>query len=235
MSEIAKNWKRIQERIAEAAINSGRNFNEIKIVAVSKTFPAEIIEEAVEAGVTIIGENRIQEAWQKYQRLGNIASWHLIGHLQTNKVKRAIQIFDVIHSVDSLHLAEEISRRCEQRNKDVEILLEVKTSDESTKFGISSNQALELARKVVTLPHLRLTGLMTIGKFTSNEKEVRECFQMLRQVKDQINSNINSHKPIHHLSMGMSHDFEWAIEEGATMVRIGTAIFGQRQPKQLAF
>ncbi len=231
MSEIAENWKRIQERIAEAAINSSRNLNEIKIVAVSKTFPAETIEEAVEAGIAILGENRIQEAWQKYQRLGNIASWHLIGHLQTNKVKRAIQIFDVIHSVDSLHLAEEINRRCEQRNRDMEILLEVKTSDEPTKFGINPSQALELVQKVIALQHLRLTGLMTIGKFTSNEKEGRECFKMLRQVKDQINSNINLPKPIHHLSMGMSHDFEWAIDEGATMVRIGTAIFGQRQLK----
>jgi len=228
MSQIANNWNRVKERVAEASLRSGRNPEVVKIIAVSKTFPGEYIKEAVEAGVTIIGENRIQEAWQKYQQVGRIASWHLIGHLQTNKVKRALQIFDFIHSVDSLHLAEEISRRCVQMNKDVEILLEVKTTDEPTKFGINPENTIELAQKISSLPHLMLTGLMTISKFTAIEKEVRECFQLLRQTKDLLNDCDDFHSKIHHLSMGMSNDFEWAIEEGSTMVRIGTLIFGQR-------
>lgn len=228
MSEIAKNWRRTKERVAEAALRSDRNPGDIEIIAVSKTFPGEIIKEAVDAGVPIIGENRIQEAWQKYQQVGKIVSWHLVGHLQTNKVKRALQIFDVIHSVDSLHLAEEINRRCEQMNRDVEVLLEVKTTDEPTKFGVNPDNAQELALKVASLPHLTLTGLMTIGKFTTNEKEVRECFQLLRKTKEHINASNEMSVKLRHLSMGMSNDFEWAIAEGATMVRIGTAIFGKR-------
>jgi pyridoxal phosphate enzyme (YggS family) len=228
MTDIQHNWEKVQERAVRAAQRSSRNPDEINIVAVSKTFPGECIRSAVEAGVTTIGENRVQEAWQKYQKLGKIASWHLVGHLQTNKVKRALQIFDVIQSVDSLHLAEEISRRCEQMGRDVEILLEVKTSDEPTKFGIAQDEAVEVAGRIAKLPHLKISGLMTMGKWTSNEREVRNCFQTLARLRDQINASGSLAVSLPHLSMGMSGDFEWAIEEGATIVRIGTAIFGPR-------
>ncbi len=228
MTNIQHNWEDVQEKVALAAQRSGRNSDEINIVAVSKTFPGECIRSAVEAGVTSIGENRVQEAWPKYQELGKIASWHLVGHLQTNKVKRALQIFDVIQSVDSLHLAEEISRRCTQMDRDVEILLEVKTSDEPTKFGIAQDEAAEVAGRIAELPRLKISGLMTMGKWTSNEHEVRNCFQTLARLRDQINASGSPAVALTHLSMGMSGDFEWAIEEGATIIRIGTAIFGPR-------
>lgn len=228
MSDIIENWKRVQKRVETAAIRAGRDPSEIKIIAVGKTKPAAILREAVQAGVTILGENRIQEAWQKYQELGKIAAWHLVGHLQTNKVKRALQIFDVIHSVDSVYLAAEINRRCDQLDRTVEILIEVKTSDEPTKFGIDPEQTPELVAKISTFPNLKLIGLMTLGKWTTNEKEVRNCFQLLVRTKEKVKTSNVSDINLEHLSMGMSGDFEWAIEEGATMVRIGTAIFGTR-------
>lgn len=228
MSDIIENWKRVQERVKNTAIRAGRDSSKITIIAVSKTKPSATLKDAVQAGVTILGENRVQEAWQKFQELGKIASWHLVGHLQTNKVKRALQIFDVIHSVDSFHLAEEINKRCQQLNRTVEVLVEVRTSDESTKFGIKPEETIELIEKVSTLPNLKLIGLMTLGKWTTNEKEVRNCFQMLVKVKEEIVNAKIPNVDLKHLSMGMSGDFEWAIEEGATMVRIGTAIFGAR-------
>jgi len=228
MSSITENWKKVKDQVAGAAVRVGREPSEIQIVAVSKTMPPERLKEAVEAGVPILGENRIQEAWQKYQELGKIASWHLVGHLQTNKVKRALQIFDVIHSVDSFHLAEEINRRCQQLERTVDVLIEVKTSDEQTKYGINPENAVELVEKVVELPNLKINGLMTLGKWTTNETEVRNCFRLLKKTRDDIDQQKISGVFLNHLSMGMSGDFEWAIEEGATMVRIGTAIFGPR-------
>jgi PLP dependent protein len=231
MSDIIENWKRVLERVEDTAVRAGRDPSEIKIIAVSKTKPVAILQEAVQAGATILGENRVQEAWQKYEELGKIASWHLVGHLQTNKVRRALQVFDVIHSVDSVHLAEEINRRCDQLNRNVEILVEVKTSDEASKFGIKPEDSVELVEKISNLSNLKLIGLMTLGKWTTNEAEVRNCFQLLVKVKEEIESANIANISLKHLSMGMSGDFEWAIEEGATMVRIGTAIFGARNYK----
>lgn len=228
MMTIYENWKIVKDRVAEAAVRVGREPEQIKIVAVSKTMPVEKLREAVAAGVTILGENRVQEAWSKYQQLGKIASWHLVGHLQTNKVKRALQIFDVIHSVDSFHLAEEIDRRCGQMGRKVEIFVEVKTSDEPTKYGVAPEAAPELVEKISGLPNLQLTGLMTLGKWTTNEREVRSCFKRLVEVKETVEKQKLPDVSLSHLSMGMSGDFEWAIEEGATIVRIGTAIFGPR-------
>lgn len=229
MVDIQENWKRVQERVATAAERAGRRPAEVQIVAVSKTVSVNRIREAVRAGVKILGENRVQEAWQKYQHLGNLATWHLVGHLQTNKVKRALQIFQMIHSVDSVHLAEELNRRCEQLQRTVEVLVEVKTSDEVTKFGIAPEKAAELVSRISELSNLQLKGLMTLGKWTSDEIEVRKCFQLLVRVRDQLKGMHIPGVSLHHLSMGMSADFEWAIEEGATIVRIGTAIFGPRK------
>ena len=226
--DICENWERVKERVAEAAIRCGRAPEDILTVAVTKTVPVSRIRAAVGAGVTDIGENRVQEAWQKFQELGRIATWHLVGHLQTNKVKRALQIFDVIQSVDSLHLARELNRRCEQMGRDVEVLVEVKTSDEPTKYGIAPEMTADLVRAIAEMPRLRLTGLMTVGKFTPVEEEVRRCFRLLARLRKEINSMGISGVALRHLSMGMSGDFEWAIEEGATIVRIGTAIFGPR-------
>ena len=225
---IRRNWETVKERVAAAAQRAGRNPEEIRIVAVSKTVPVSGIRAAVEAGASHIGENRVQEAWQKYQELGKIATWHLVGHLQTNKVKRALEFFDVIQSVDSLHLAREIQRRCEQLDREVEVLVEVKTSDEPTKFGIAPEETAELVAAIARLPRLHLTGLMTVGKFTPVEAEVRKCFRTLARLQEEINRQQVYPETLVHLSMGMSGDFEWAIEEGATIVRIGTAIFGPR-------
>ena len=229
MRTIYENWEHVKERVAEAAIRVGREPSQIQIVAISKTMPFERIQEAVQAGINTLGENRVQEAWQKYQQLGKIASWHLVGHLQTNKAKRALQIFDVIHSVDSLHLAEKINSHCEQLNRTVDVFVEVKTSDEPTKFGVAPEESAELVEKIANLPNIKLSGLMTLGKWTSNEREVRQCFKLLRKVKEKIESEKITSVFLPHLSMGMSGDFEWAIEEGATIVRIGTAIFGRRE------
>ncbi len=228
MMTISDNWKRVKGRVAEAAIRAGRDPEQIKIVAVGKTMPVEKLREAVAAGMPILGENRVQEAWGKYRQLGKIAAWHLVGHLQTNKVKRALQIFDVIHSVDSFHLAEEIDRRCGQMGRKVEIFVEIKTSDEPTKYGVAPEEAPELVEKISRLPNLQLSGLMTLGKWTTNETEVRNCFKRLVKVKETIEEQKLPGVSLSHLSMGMSGDFEWAIEEGATIVRIGTAIFGPR-------
>ena len=228
LENIRRNWEKVKQRVAAAAHRAGRNPEDITIVAVSKTVPVARIRAAVEAGVRHIGENRVQEAWGKFQELGRLATWHLVGHLQTNKAKRALQFFDVIQSVDSLHLAQELERRCEQLERDVEVLIEVKTSDEPTKFGVAPEETEHLVAAIAGMPHLHLTGLMTVGKFTPVETEVRRCFRILSELRDELNRRAVYPQPLHHLSMGMSGDFEWAIEEGATIVRIGTAIFGPR-------
>ena len=228
-TDVRRNWERVKRRVEAAAGRAGRTPGEITVVAVSKTVPAEKIRAAVEAGVTHIGENRVQEAWRKFQELGAVATWHLVGHLQTNKVKRALQFFDVIQSVDSLHLAQELERRCEQLGRNVEVLIEVKTSDEPTKFGIPPEDTADLVAAIARMPHLKLTGLMTVGKFTPVEEEVRRCFRILSELREELNRKAAYPEPLVHLSMGMSGDFEWAIEEGATIVRIGTAIFGPRE------
>lgn len=228
MTSIRDNWDRVQVKVAAAAKKSGRDPDEISIVAVSKTFPVEAIQQAVGAGVNDIGENRVQEAWQKYQVLGKVATWHLVGHLQTNKVKRALEIFDVVHSVDSFHLAEEIDHRSQRLNRKTEVFLEVKTSDEPTKLGVEPGEAGELAVKISGLKNIHLNGLMTIGEWSTDEQRVRRCFKTLASLKEEINRDLPDPVKLRHLSMGMSGDFEWAIEEGATVVRIGTAIFGNR-------
>ncbi len=228
MVDIFENWRRVQAKITQAAHRVGRDPAEIQIVAVSKTVAVPQILTAIHAGVKILGENRVQEARHKYQQLGKIVHWHLVGHLQTNKVKNALEVFEVIHSVDSFHLAEEINRRCHTLSKTVEILVEVKTSDENTKYGVAPERCEELIGQIAMLPNIKIIGLMTVGKWSPVEVETRHCFQRLAALRDQIQ---HQHLPgvnLHHLSMGMSGDFVWAIEEGATMVRIGTAIFGAR-------
>ena len=224
---IQHNLQIVRQRIAAACERVGRNPEEIVLVAVTKTVDPERINAAIDAGVTDIGENRVQEALQKFPLI-KPSTRHLIGHLQTNKVKKAVQIFDWIHSVDSFHLAEKISREAQNAGKILPVLLEVKTAPEETKFGVAPDEAKELARRVGTLPGIRLRGLMTIAPFTSEEEPVRESFRTLRVLRDEIGAAGFSGVEMDTLSMGMSNDFEIAIEEGATMVRIGTAIFGPR-------
>ncbi len=228
MNEIAENLKRVQERIARAAERSGRSLEDIRLVVVTKTVPPERINQAIRAGVRTIGENRVQEARDKKDRVEPV-EWHLVGHLQTNKVKYAVKLFDLIQSVDSLHLAEELSKRCGRIGREMPILVEVNTSGEETKFGVEPSRAGELVEQIAALPHLKIKGLMTIGVFSDDQKAIRHCFITLRNLAEEIGRLQVPGVEMEILSMGMSSDFELAIEEGSNMVRIGTAIFGPRQ------
>ncbi|NOY78609.1 MAG: YggS family pyridoxal phosphate-dependent enzyme [Calditrichaeota bacterium] len=227
MGRIAENLKIVRGRIEAACARSGRNPEELTLVAVTKTVSPVHMNEAIEAGVTHIGENRVQEAREKFPNVRPV-TWHLIGHLQTNKVKHALRIFQWIQSVDSFRLAEKIEQEASRLGKTIPVLLEVKTSPEETKYGVPVPETLELVQKIAVFTHLRIRGLMTIAPFTDEEKLIRESFQTLRRLREEINRAKIAGVEMEHLSMGMSHDFEMAIEEGATMVRIGTAIFGPR-------
>ncbi len=227
--EIRKNVQAIRERIAAACSRSGRSADTVRLVAVTKTVGVEQVNAVIAAGVDIIGENRVQEAAAKKQLAASGASWHLIGHLQTNKVKKALQIFDLIESVDSLHLAEKIQHECEKQQREIDIFIQVNTSGEESKFGVSPQQAVELVRQVSELPRLRIRGLMTIGAFTQDSARIRACFRMLRELSHEVERMGLAGVSMEHLSMGMTNDFEIAIEEGATLVRIGRALFGERQ------
>lgn len=220
---IAQNIALVKKRIAEAAKRAGRDPAEIKLVAATKDVPANLIEEAIKAGITDIGENRVQEAREKFDLLKSCpVTWHMIGHLQTNKVKHALEIFSVIQSVDGEELAAEISGRAVNK---IDVFIEVNTSGEESKFGIAPKGAAKLAETISGLPNLELKGLMTVGPFTSDEPKIRESFRLLAGVFNQIKElNLPALK-LKYLSMGMSDDFEIAIEEGSNLVRIGRAIF----------
>ncbi len=228
--EIQKNVQAIRERMAAACHRSGRSADEVTLVAVTKTVGAEQVEAVIAAGVTVIGENRVQEATAKKQAVSSEASWHLIGHLQTNKVKKALKIFDLIESVDSEHLAEKIQQESEKLQRTVDVFIQVNTSGEQSKFGVAPEHALSLVRSVSKLPNLRLRGLMTIGALSDDEDRIRSCFRMLRQIREQVVALNLPGVSMEHLSMGMTNDFEIAIEEGATLIRIGRALFGERMP-----
>ena len=225
MSAISENTKRVQDRIDRAAQRSGRSADAVKLIVVTKTWPADVVQQVVDAGIRVLGESRVQEAQRKVPEIAGEVSWHLVGHLQRNKVKQALPLFDLIHSVDTLRLAQEISQRARQNNIEVRVLVQVNTSGEASKFGVSPNAALDLVGQIDELEGISVAGLMTIGAFDPDPEIARPNFVLLRQIRDRI----AIHKPhVSALSMGMTGDFEVAIEEGATMVRVGTAIFGQR-------
>jgi len=218
VTTVADRLTLVRERVARAAERVGRPPAEVTIVAVSKSFPATAIEEAAAAGVAHIGENRVQEAAAKIPTLRHLpVTWHLVGHLQTNKAKTALDLFDIIQSVDSLRLAEVLSRRAERA---LPVLLEVNVAGEASKLGFSPQQALQAAEAIARLPRLEVRGLMTVAPLVDNPEEVRPVFRDLRRLRDALG--------LAELSMGMTDDFEVAIEEGATLVRIGRAIFGER-------
>ncbi|MFQ6044447.1 MAG: YggS family pyridoxal phosphate-dependent enzyme [Candidatus Poribacteria bacterium] len=231
MSEIKNNLIKLRERIAQAAKRSGRTPESIQLVAVSKTVPTEKIIEAIEAGITDIGENRVQEAVQKHQTINSIfktLKWHLVGHLQRNKVKPALEIFDMIHSVDSVRLMDAIEKRAAQTDRVVDVLVEVNTSGEATKYGIKPEEIVGFMERASQYDHLRVRGLMTIGLFADDPEATRPCFQQLRALRDKVAKLNLPRIEMKYLSMGMTNDFEVAIEEGANILRIGTAIFGPR-------
>lgn len=224
---IRDNLNNVRERIKSAALRSGRKAGDIILVCVVKEADIEGIRETLADGITEIGENTVQAALSKYRILGNEGGlrWHFIGHLQTNKVKNAVRIFDLIHSVDSLRVAETIQKEAEKINKTQEILLQVNVSGEESKYGISPNEVKKIVEAVREMKNLVAAGLMTIAPYSNNPEHSREYFRELRQLRDGLSQFNAGNIRIEHLSMGMSGDFEVAIEEGADIVRIGTAIF----------
>jgi len=223
---IAENIRHLRERIVAKCVKFERNSEEIKLIAVSKFFGIDAITEAHRLGITDFGENKAQELRDKYEILEDKVTWHFIGNLQRNKVKYAVKAAAYIHSVDSASLAEEINKEAKKLNKVQKILLEVKTSFEETKSGLSNyTEVLELVEHCSTLSNIKVVGLMTMAAFTENQKIIGKSFADLRNLKDKINKNGFD---LSELSMGMTSDYEIAIEEGATMLRIGSAIFGQR-------
>jgi len=222
----------VRERIATAAARCGRESTEVTLVAVSKTHPADAIREALRAGVTDFGENRVQEAESKIPLVKDEdARWHLIGHLQANKARRAVKLFDVIHTVDSTSLAQRLDRACgDEQRKELLVLIQVDLAGEATKSGVAESRLSDLVESVRQCPRLRLTGLMILPPFFEDPEQVRPFFKRSRELRDEIQAGGHFGDQPGELSMGMSHDFEVAIEEGATIVRVGTAIFGERNP-----
>ena len=225
--ELQSRLNSIRLEIEAAAARSGRNPTDIRLIAVTKTQPAELVQMVVDAGVMNIGENRVQELLVKAPVVKGCTDWHMIGHLQTNKVKKVIEQAQWIHSVDSRHLADEIEKYCAVASKKMKCLVEINTSGEESKSGCSPDQALDLCEKVATLEHLELRGLMTIGPLRGSEEQTRASFRLIRSIGERIRHLVSSELE---LSMGMSNDFVWAIEEGSTMVRIGTRLVGERPP-----
>jgi len=228
---IKENVPSIRGRIALVCSKINQDFNSITVVAVAKSRTSEQIKEAFEAGITDIGENRAQEALLKYNEFQTPNSklqtirWHMVGHLQTNKVKDAVKIFDLIHSIDSVKLAKEIDREAARINKIQDILIEVKTSPEATKLGLKPNEAIEVIKEISEFKNIKIKGLMTIAPLVDDPEKTRPYFRKLREIRDRVNELRITNYELRILSMGMTDDFEVAIEEGSTMVRIGRAIF----------
>ncbi len=225
---IADNLKNIHDRIAVAAKRAGRDPSSVQLIVVTKTVDAERIREAVAAGAAILGENRVQEAKEKIEKLGQIASWHLIGHLQTNKAKYAVKLFDMIHSVDNLDLAKELDKQAGKIGKIQNVLIEVSIAGEAAKAGVALHEAAGLIREAAKLKHIAIKGLMAVPPLLDNPEMVRPYFQRLRELAADIAQENIPNVSLQELSMGMSGDFETAVEEGSTVVRVVTAIFGKR-------
>jgi len=211
----------------KAALRAGRRPEEVRLVGAIKGVDVDRIAEAVESGLEIVGENYVQEALRKREVLGDRVRWHMIGHLQRNKARHAVGLFEMIHSVDSLKLAQELQKRAAKEGREVGVLLQVNLSGEETKSGVAPEGVQELAEAISEMPNLRLKGLMTMPPYFEDPDGARPYFQALRRLRDELQRR---GLPVEELSMGMSADFEVAIEEGATLVRVGTAIFGQRRP-----
>ena len=229
-SDVGRNLSKVRTRMAAAAERAGRDAAEIKLVAVSKTHPASVVRDAIAAGAVVLGENKVQEAESKIAEIGRgAAEWHLIGHLQSNKARRAVQLFDVIHSVDSLELAQRLERICvEEGRAALSVFVHVDLAGEETKSGVAEADLPQLAEFLIGCKRLRFDGLMILPPFFDDPESTRPFFKRLRATRDRLASTGAFSDGRGELSMGMSHDFEVAIEEGATIVRVGTAIFGER-------
>lgn len=226
---FADNLAAIQQRIHAACVRAGRDPESVMLLAVSKTYPAEVIEDAVRAGQIFFGESKVQEAKAKIPSCPGKARWHFIGHLQSNKARDAIELFEMIQGVDSLNLAREISKRCEQAARQMPVLFEVNVAGESSKFGYPPEKLLNELKELNSLPRIGIHGLMTVPPYSTEPEKSRPHFRRLRELKLRCEEILGA--PLPHLSMGMSGDFEIAIEEGATIVRVGTALFGARKTR----
>lgn len=225
---IGTNLQKVRERIAQAAICAGRDPQDIQLVAVSKTMSTATVRQAIQAGATILGENYVQEARMKIEEIGHAPRWDFIGHLQSNKANYAVDLFDIIHSVDRLSLAKELNKLAAKQDKTMKILVQVNISGEEAKSGIGPEGVNALVREIVNLPNLSVEGLMTMPPFFDDPEKARPYFIALRKLRDTLREEIREATYLKELSMGMSADFEVAIEEGSTLVRVGTAIFGER-------
>jgi pyridoxal phosphate enzyme (YggS family) len=227
---LRQRLEQIKERIRQACESCNRDADSVRLVAVSKTIPAGTVKEAIESGVRILGENYVQEAREKFDALIQYpVSWHFIGHLQSNKTKYAVRLFDLIHSVDSLKLARELDKQAKKVDKIQQILVQVNISEEDTKSGITADEAPLLISEISELENLSIRGLMTMPPYFYQPEKVKPFFAALRKLRDQVKERSLTNVSMEELSMGMTGDFEVAIEEGATLVRIGTAIFGERK------
>jgi len=227
---LSERLKNVRRKIVTSAQRSGRGVEEITLIAISKTHPTETLRAALEIGITHLGENRIQEAEEKIVTLGRKAArWHLVGHLQSNKVRRAVTLFDYLHSLDSVELARRLERLCvEEGREEFPVLVQIKLGGEESKTGIDPRELPDLLEEIKSCKRLRLIGLMTLPPYFENPDCARPFFKTLRELRDELKLKGHFGDLAGELSMGMSHDFEIAIEEGATMVRVGTAIFGER-------
>lgn len=225
---LQDNLKKVQENIRKACKKVGRNEEEVTLIAVSKTKPLSDLEEILDAGVIEFGENKVQELCDKFEHIKSPVHWHMIGHLQTNKVKYIVDKVCLIHSVDSLKLARQISKEAEKKQVECDVLIEVNVAQEESKFGITTDETLALIREVAVLPHVHIKGLMTIAPFVDDPEENRPVFRSLYELSKTVAKEQIPDVSMEILSMGMTNDYMVAIEEGATMVRVGTGIFGER-------
>jgi pyridoxal phosphate enzyme (YggS family) len=229
MRSVAENLARVREKIAQAAAKAGRAPEEIDLVAITKTHSAEKVREAVEAGQTLFGESRVQEARAKIPQLPSNLRWHFVGHLQKNKIRHALPLFELFHGVDSLALAQEMDRIAAEEGMHPRVLLEVNVAGEATKFGFQPGRLREQMEKLLALPRLSVEGLMCLPPLAEQAEASRKYFVQLRELRDLLEKEFELKLP--HLSMGMTQDFWVAVEEGATLIRVGTAIFGERSRK----
>lgn len=226
---LAENLKTVEKKILEACEKSNRNRNDVKLIAVSKTKPVSMLQEVYNEGIRYFGENKVQELTDKTEQLPEDIKWHMIGHLQRNKVKYIVDKVAMIHSVDSLRLAETIEQEAAKKNVVVNILLEVNVAEEETKFGLKVDEVIPLLEQISGFSHIKICGLMTIAPYVDDPEKNRDIFARLRQLSVDINQKNIDNVSVRELSMGMTNDYEVAIEEGATMVRVGTGIFGERE------
>lgn len=225
---LKDNLTAVQQNVIDACNKAGRDPSEVTLIAVSKTKPLSDVEEILDCGVIEFGENKVQELCDKYEQIKSPVHWHMIGHLQTNKVKYIVDKVYLIHSVDSLKLANQISKEASKKQVDVDVLIEVNVAEEASKFGLKTEETMQLVKEVAALDHINIKGLMTIAPFVDDPEENRPVFQTLRQLAVDIDAENISGVSMEILSMGMTNDYMVAIEEGATMVRVGTGIFGER-------